>query len=179
MYYNYNIMTKLEILQYPDARLRVKADPVEDVMSAKVQQIIDDMLETLHNTPNCIGLSATQLNLKNPQRITVLDTSLNGNDPYCLINPVITSKTGSAKGSEGCMSVYPEYIYADVKRAEKIVCEALDRNGKPLEIAAEGLLSCCIQHEIDHLDGILFIDHLSPLKRKMLEKKMAKLQRAG
>ncbi len=177
MYYNINIMAMLEILQYPDARLRIKADSVEDVKSAEVQEMINDMLETLHNTPNCIGLSATQLNIKNPRRITVIDVSLNGTEPYCLVNPVITSKTGSAKGSEGCMSVYPEYIYADVKRAEKIVCEAIDRDGKPLHIEADDLLSACIQHEIDHLDGILFIDHLSPLKRKMLEKKMAKIQR--
>ena len=169
-------MTMLTILQYPDVRLRNKAKDVEDVKNPKIQKIIDDMFETLYNTPNCAGLSATQLDIKDPPRITVIDESADNKQSICLINPVITHKEGEVTYCEGCMSVYPEILRADVKRADKITLEALDRDGNKLEMAAEGFFSICVQHELDHLDGILYIDHLSRLKRRMMEKKIAKIR---
>jgi peptide deformylase len=173
-----NIMTILEILQYPDPRLRLKAKPVNDVHEARIQQIVDDMLETLYNTSHCAGLSATQLNIKDPPRITVIDESANNKQSICLINPSIVQYEGESEYSEGCMSVYPDSIHANVVRPDKITFKALDRNGQLLEIAAEGFFARCVQHEIDHLDGILYIDRLSALKRKILDKKISKLRKS-
>lgn len=170
-------MSILRILQHPDPRLRIKAKPVENVKDKRIQQIIDDMLETFYDSENCAGLSATQLDIKNPPSITVLDVSPELTKTYCLINPVITSTEGMRGGAEGCMSVYPGEIYAEVKRPEKITVEALDREGKKLKLEVDGYLAKCIQHEVDHLNGILFIDYLSPLKRKMIDKKIKKLSK--
>jgi len=167
----------LEILQYPDSRLRVKASPVENVKDSKIQKIIDDMFETMYNAPNCAGLSATQLNIKEPKQITVINESPDNKQTFCLINPVIIHHQGESEYIEGCMSIYPDQIRAEIKRPDKITFKALDRDGKLMQMAAQGIFARCIQHEIDHLNGILFIDHLSPLKRKMIEKKIAKLCR--
>lgn len=169
-------MAILKILQYPNPHLRIKAKPVEDVQHPRIQKIIDDMLETLYHTSHCAGLSATQLDIDNPPRITVIDESVHNNQSFCFVNPVITHKEGEATYSEGCMSVYPDYINAAVTRAEKITFTALDRGGESVEIAANGFFAICMQHEIDHLDGILYIDHLSAFKRRRLEAKIKKLR---
>ncbi|MCK4608798.1 MAG: peptide deformylase [Gammaproteobacteria bacterium] len=174
LYLNY--MAILEILQYPDLRLRTKATPVTDVKDPQIKKIIDDMFETLYKTPNCAGLSATQLNLQNPPRITVIDESSTNKQPFCLINPVITVTEGKSNYVEACMSVYPDYnISGKVARPDRITFTALDRDGTLLEIAAEGFFSRCVQHEIDHLNGIIYLDHLSSLKRKMVDKKIKKI----
>jgi peptide deformylase len=170
-------MAMIEILQYPDPRLRKKAKTVVDVKDAKLQKIIDDMFETLYKTPNCAGLAATQLAIADPYRVTVIDVSPDKNQPLCLINPEIIAAEGEVVQLEGCMSVYPDEIHGQVTRAEKIKARALDREGKPLEIEATELLAKCIQHEIDHLNGKLYIDHLSPLKKQMIDKKIAKFRR--
>jgi peptide deformylase len=167
----------LEILQYPDSRLRAKALPVENVKDSKIQKIIDEMFETMYNSPNCAGLSTTQLNIKDPKQITVINVSSDNKQAFCLINPVIIHHEGESKYIEGCMSIYPDHIRAEIKRSDKITFKALNRDGKHIQMTAEDILSRCIQHEIDHLNGILYIDHLSLLKRKMIEKKIAKLCR--
>jgi peptide deformylase len=164
-------MALLEILHFPDSRLRKKAAPVE-VVDDKIRSIIDDMLETMYNAPG-IGLAATQVNIH--KRIAVIDISEEKNEPLCLINPEIIEKEGTEKSEEGCLSV-PEY-YADVTRAEKVKIKALDRDGNEFELEADGLLAVCIQHEMDHLLGKLFVDYLSPLKQKRLRKKLEKLAR--
>lgn len=165
----------LKILQYGDSRLRTKAQAVKDVKDSRIQQIIKDMFETLYNTEHCAGLSATQLDIKDPPRITVIDESSGNDQAFCLINPEITHMEGEASYMEGCMSICPQEIHAKVKRPEKITFTALDRDGKSMEICAEGFFAICVQHEIDHLNGILYIDHLSPLKRRMIEKRIAKI----
>ena len=171
-------MAILDILQYPDARLRRKAPSVEDIKTSAIQKMIDDMLETQHNTEHCAGLSATQLDIKDPKRITVIDESPDNKQPFCLINPVIVHTEGESQYPEGCMSIYADYnIYGTIKRADKITFTALDRDGNQLEICAEGFFSRCVQHEIDHLDGILFLDRLSSLKRKLLDKKIVKIRK--
>jgi len=161
-------MAKLKILRFPDARLRTKAAPVEAVTD-DVREFVDDMLETMYDAPG-IGLAATQVN--HHQQIVVIDISEEKNQPLCLINPRITFKDGIEVSEEGCLSV-PEY-YAEVQRAEKIKVEALDRDGKPFELETDGLLAVCIQHELDHLQGKLFVDYLSPLKQQRLRKKLEK-----
>lgn len=162
-------MAKLDILRFPDPRLRTKAIPVEEVTDA-IRVLLDDMLETMYDAPG-IGLAATQVNVH--QQIVVIDISEEKNQPYCFINPVITHRDGEAISEEGCLSV-PAY-YAEVPRSETITVKALDRDGKEFELQAEGLLAVCIQHELDHLKGKLFVDYLSPLKQKRLQKKFAKL----
>jgi len=169
-------MAILKILQYPNPRLHLKAAPVEDVKAPEIQSMIDDMFETLSHTQNCAGLSATQLDIKNPKRITIINDFPDTNQPICLVNPVIVQTEGETEAIEGCMSIYPDYIHAKIKRPEKITFTALDRDGNPLEIAAQDFFARCVQHEIDHLDGILFIDHLSRLKRMMIDKKIAKIR---
>ena len=169
-------MTMLRILQYPDPRLKTKASPVANVHDARIQRIIDDMFETLYNTAHCAGLAATQLDIKNPPRITVIDLSSTKNEPLCLINPHIVERQGIAYEPEGCMSVYPDILKNAVKRAERVTAKALDRAGNPIEIDTGEFLAKCIQHEVDHLNGILYIDHLSPLKRNILDKKVTKLR---
>ena len=165
-------MAILDILHYPDTRLRTKATPVKEVDS-KIQTIIDDMFETMYDAPG-IGLAATQVNIH--KQIVVIDISKEKNEPLCLINPKIVEKEGEEVSEEGCLSV-PEY-FADVKRAEKIKVQALDRNGKEIEIESDDFLAICIQHELDHLQGKLFVDYLSPMKQQRVKKKMKKLFKA-
>ena len=162
-------MALLDILTFPDARLRTKAKPINEVTN-ELNSFIDDMFETMYDAPG-IGLAATQVNFH--EQLVVIDVSEDKNEPYCFINPVITHKEGEEVCQEGCLSV-PEF-YADVSRAENIKVEALDRNGEAFELEADGLLAVCIQHELDHLNGKLFVDYLSPLKQKRLQKKMEKL----
>ena len=165
-------MSMLEILQYPDPRLRKKAKMVTNVNDPQLQKTIDDMFETLYNTANCAGLASTQLAIADPYRVTVIDVSEEKNQPLCLINPEILSSEDEIIQWEGCMSVTPDEIHGQVKRANKVKARALDREGNILEIEATGILAKCIQHEIDHLNGKLYIEHLSLLKRHLLIKKL-------
>jgi len=161
-------MARLPILEYPDPRLRIRAEPVTKV-DAEVRRLVADLLETMYAAPG-IGLAATQVNVH--RRILVCDVSTERNEPYCLINPEILSAEGKTNAEEGCLSV-PEF-YDYVERAAKIRVRALDRDGKPFELDVEGLLAVCIQHEMDHLEGKLFVDYLSELKRERLKKKASK-----
>lgn len=170
-------MTILRILQYPDPRLRTKAALVKDVNDARIKQIIEDMLETLRNAKHCAGLSATQLDIQDPPSITVINDE-KGGDPICLLNPKIVHAEGSSREEEGCMSVSPGDISGFVTRAEKVRVEAIDRFGKPVVIETGGFFAKVLQHETDHLNGVLFIDRVSPLKRKMIDRKIAKLNAA-
>ena len=164
-------MPHLDILRFPDPRLRIKARPVDTVDPA-VRQVVDDMLETMYAAQG-IGLAAIQVNI--PQRIVVIDLSEERDQPLCLINPEILDRQGEEQMEEGCLSV-PE-VYETVTRAERITMRALDRQGESFELQADGLLAVCIQHEIDHLDGKLFVDYLSNLKRQRIRKKLEKSQR--
>jgi peptide deformylase len=164
-------MALLEILRFPDKRLRIKAKLVESV-DKEVQQIVDDMFETMYDAPG-IGLAATQVNIH--RQIIVMDLSEEKNEPICLINPKMLYSEGAKKTEEGCLSV-PAY-YADVQRAEKVKIQALDKEGEPFELEADELLAVCIQHEMDHLQGKLFVDYLSPLKQKRLLKKFDKISK--
>ena len=161
-------MAILDILHYPDPRLRLVAEPVQKVDSS-IHRLLDDMLETMYAAPG-IGLAATQVNVQ--QRILVADVSTDQDSPLFLINPEIITLEGEEEMEEGCLSV-PE-IHELVTRAEKIRLRALNREGEPFEMDAEDLLAVCIQHEIDHLDGKLFVDYLSVLKRNRIRKKMEK-----
>ena len=162
-------MALLDILRFPDERLRTKAQPVENVDEA-VQQMIEDMFDTMYDAPG-IGLAATQVDIH--QQMIVIDISEEKNQPLCLINPEILHKEGTEKCEEGCLSV-PAY-YAEVQRAEKVTIKALNQKGETFELEADGLLAVCIQHEMDHLKGKLFVDYLSPLKQQRLLKKLEKL----
>jgi peptide deformylase len=164
-------MALLTILHFPDERLRTRAQPVAEVNDT-TRQLIDDMLETMYANHG-IGLAATQVNVH--QRLLVADISEGHNQPLALINPEITQREGEEQQEEGCLSV--PGVYDKVVRAERIVVKALDRQGEPIELAADGLLAVCIQHEMDHLEGKLFIDRLSNLKRDRLIKKYDKRQR--
>ena len=164
-------MAKLKILEFPDPRLRTKAATVETV-DDELRQLIDDMFETMYAAPG-IGLAATQIDVH--QRLLVADVSPDKSDPHVLINPVITEKDGVVATDEGCLSV-PGY-YEEVKRAEHIRVRFLDRDGEEQEMEAEGLLAVCIQHEMDHLDGKLFVDYLSEAKRSRIRKKLEKERR--
>jgi peptide deformylase len=170
-------MTIIAILQYPDPRLRTKAKTVTDFADKKLQKTIDDMFTTLYRTENCAGLAATQLDIADPYRITVIDVSMEKNQPLCLVNPEIVSTEGEITQWEGCMSVYPDDVHGKVTRPSKVKARAHDRHGKLIEIEAEGLLAKCIQHEIDHLNGGLYIDHLSALKRHLVDNKINKLRK--
>ncbi|MFK8032391.1 MAG: peptide deformylase [Gammaproteobacteria bacterium] len=161
-------MTHFTILEYPDPRLRTVAKKVETV-TPEITTLAEKMLETMYAAPG-IGLAATQVD--EHIRLLVVDVSEERDQPYCLINPEIVSKDGKIVHEEGCLSI-PD-IFAKVTRSEHIVVKALDKNGKEFELEAEGLLAICIQHEMDHLQGIVFVDHLSPLKRRMVEKRLAK-----
>ncbi len=166
-------MAKLTILEFPDPRLRTVARPVDPArIDAAFGQLIDDMFETMYDAPG-IGLAASQVDVH--QRFMVIDVSEEKNAPRVFINPQIVARDGSQTCQEGCLSV--PGIYADVKRAERITVRALDRDGQPYELEADGLLAVCIQHEMDHLDGKLFVDYLSPLKRDMVKRKLAKQRR--
>jgi len=161
-------MTQLTILQYPDPRLRTVARPVEAVDGA-LRGLVDDMLETMYAARG-IGLAATQVNRH--ERVLVMDISEERNAPRVLINPEIIDRDGVQTCEEGCLSVPGEY--AEVERSERIRVRHLDRDGEAHEFEADGLLAVCVQHEIDHLDGKVFVDYLSPLKRRMIEKRMKK-----
>ena len=164
-------MAILDILEFPDPRLRTKAKPVTKV-DDKIRKLTDDMLETMYEAPG-IGLAATQVNVH--QRIVVIDVSEEKNEPLVLINPEYDVLEGEQEFDEGCLSV-PGY-YETVTRAEKIRLKALNREGEPYEMVCEGLLSVCVQHELDHLDGKLFVDHISKLKRERIRKKLVKEQK--
>jgi len=160
-----------DILHYPDPRLRNRAAPVGCVDDA-IRELLDDMLETMYAAPG-IGLAAIQVNV--PKRVVTIDLSEHGDQPLCLVNPEILERAGSVETEEGCLSV--PGIYESVERAEWIRARALDRDGKAFEFEAEGMLAVCVQHEIDHLDGKLFVDHLSQLKRQRIRKKANKALR--
>ena len=164
-------MAILDILEYPDPRLRTVAKPVERV-DDDLRHFIDSMFETMYAAPG-IGLAATQVDRH--ERFLVMDISDDRSDPLCLINPEILASSGSVLGDEGCLSV-PE-IYDSVERAEKIRVKALDRDGKEFEFEAEGLKAVCIQHEMDHLEGKLFVDYLSQLKKSRLRKRLLKARK--
>jgi len=158
----------LNILKYPDKKLRTIAKPVVSV-DETIKQQVKDMFETMYEAPG-IGLAATQVNFH--QRIIVIDISEQCNEPICFINPEIMEKSGEIQWEEGCLSV-PDY-YENIIRANDIKVQALNQHGETFELEASEMLSVCIQHEIDHLDGILFVDHLSKLKQKRLKKKTEK-----
>lgn len=165
-------MAILDILHYPDARLRLKASPVVS-FDAALKKLIADLFETMYKAPG-VGLAAPQVNIQ--KRVIVMDVSSHKKEPHHFVNPVITSKKGTQKYNEGCLSV-PD-IQAEIERAAWIALEAFDENGSPIHLEATGLLAVCIQHEIDHLEGKLFVDYLSPLKRERLHKKLKKQQKA-
>ena len=161
-------MAILDILHFPDERLRHKALPVEEV-DERVRQLIDDMFDTMYEAPG-IGLAAVQVNVA--ERVIVVDVSEDRSQPLALVNPEITSLEGIEEMDEGCLSV--PGVFEKVKRADAIKVKALNRDGESFEMEAQGLLAVCIQHEIDHLDGKLFIDYLSELKRQRIRKKLTK-----
>jgi peptide deformylase len=163
----------LPILEFPDPRLRTHAQPVT-VFDQKLLDLIDAMFATMYDAPG-IGLAATQVDVH--RQLLVLDVSDERNQPLVLINPAITAHEGSQIYQEGCLSV--PGIFADVERADRITVTALDRHGKPFTLDADGLLAVCIQHEMDHLIGKLFVDYLSPLKRELVRKKLDKQRRAA
>jgi len=161
-------MPLLTILHFPDERLRTVAKPVERV-DERLRKFIDNMFETMYEAPG-IGLAATQVDFH--QRLIVIDVSEEKNQPLVFINPEILERDGVEEMDEGCLSV--PGIYERVQRADRVKVRALDRNGEPFELSADGLLAVCIQHEIDHLDGKLFVDYLSSLKRQRIKKKFEK-----
>ena len=159
------------ILHFPDPRLRKIAEPVAEV-NAEIRQLVNDMAETMYNAPG-IGLAATQIDVH--KRVITIDISPDRTDLLVLINPEILVGDGKQVMEEGCLSV--PGIYEKVTRFEKIRIRALDRHGKTFELDADELLAVCIQHEIDHLDGKVFVDYLSPLKQQRIDKKLQKQQR--
>lgn len=161
-------MALLNVLKFPDERLRTVAVPIK-VVDSRVQQIVDDMFDTMHEEKG-VGLAATQVDIH--ERIVVMDVSEDQNEPHVLINPEIIRKEGTIISEEGCLSVPNNY--AKVERAERVTVRALNRDGEQYEMDAEGLLARCIQHELDHLEGKLFVDYLSPLKRQRIKKKLEK-----
>ena len=161
-------MALLPILRYPDPRLHTHAQAVESVTD-DIRQLITDMAETMYEAPG-IGLAATQVNVH--RRVVVIDVSEEKDRPMVFVNPEIVSRDGEQVYQEGCLSV--PGIFADVTRADSIDVRFLDRQGQSRQLQADGLLAVCIQHEMDHLDGKLFVDYLSPLKREMVRKKLAK-----
>ncbi|HEY5850168.1 MAG TPA: peptide deformylase [Lysobacter sp.] len=167
-------MALLPILEFPDPRLRTVAAPVDParVTSAEFQKLLDDMFETMYEAPG-IGLAASQVDVH--QRFMVMDISEEHDEPRVFINPEIIARDGEQVYQEGCLSV--PGIFADVTRADRITVSFLDRDARPQQLEAEGLLAVCIQHEMDHLAGKLFVDYLSPLKREMVRKKLAKQRR--
>ncbi len=164
-------MALLNILHFPDDRLRTKAKPVDKVTD-KHRTLISNMLETMYDAPG-IGLAATQVNVH--ERILVIDISEEKNEPIVLINPELLEKEGDQEFDEGCLSV--PGIYETLHRAEKVRVKALNQKGESFEMDAHGLLAVCIQHEMDHLEGKLFVDYLSQLKKQRIRKKLEKQQR--
>ncbi|MFP8966973.1 peptide deformylase [Pokkaliibacter sp. CJK22405] len=165
-------MALLEILEFPDARLRTKATPMapEEIQDPSLQTMIDNMLETMYDAPG-IGLAASQINYH--KRLVVIDVSDEGDDPMVFINPEVEPLTEEQETmKEGCLSV-PGF-YEEVTRPERVRVNAIGRDGKAFTMEAEGLLAVCIQHELDHLEGKLFVDYISPLKRTRIRKKLEK-----
>lgn len=169
-------MPIIEILQYPDPGLKRKGVQVTH-LDDHIQNIIDDMFATHYHTEQCAALAATQLAIDNAPAITVIDYSQTDNKPLCLINPEIILAEGETNEPEACMSILPGEIAENIKRAAIITVKALNREGQTIEFSAEGHLAKCIQHELDHLNGILYLDHLSLLKRQRLQKRIFKLQK--
>ena len=165
-------MALLPILRYPDPRLHQKAAPVA-VVEADIRKLAADMAETMYAAPG-IGLAATQVDVH--KRVIVVDVSEHADQLLALINPVLLSRDGEAEREEGCLSV--PGIYDKVTRAERITVEALDRNGARIVVEAEGLLATCIQHEMDHLEGRVFVEYLSQLKQNRIKTKLRKRARA-
>ena len=161
-------MARLPILEYPDPRLRIRAEPVTK-FDTELKTLVADLFDTMYSAPG-IGLAATQVNVH--KRLLVCDVGVDSKQPYCLINPEIIRAEGQINAEEGCLSVPEFYDYID--RAAVIRVRAFDPDGKPFELDAEGMLAVCIQHEMDHLDGKLFVDYLSELKRERLKKKASK-----
>lgn len=164
-------MAILDLLYYPDRRLRTVAKPVATVDDS-ISKLVDDMFETMYEAPG-IGLAATQVNVH--KQIIVIDVSVEKKQPLCLINPVILAEQGTEICDEGCLSV-PD-IYEAVERAESVTVKALDQNGDEFTLEADEMLAVCIQHEMDHLKGKLFVDYLSPLKLQRIKKRLLKSQR--
>jgi len=164
-------MAILDILEFPDPRLRKQAQPVT-VFDATLKRLIADMFETMYQAPG-IGLAATQVDVHS--QLVVMDVSEHKDQPLVFVNPRILSRDGAQVYQEGCLSV--PGIYADVERALRIRVAAQDADGKPFELEAEDLLAVCIQHELDHLQGKVFVDYLSPLKREMVRKRLEKQRR--
>lgn len=164
-------MAKLDVLHFPDERLRTPAVPVERV-DAGIRQLVDDMFETMYEAPG-IGLAATQVDVH--KQVIVVDVSELRDEPLVFINPELLSLDGVEETEEGCLSV--PGIYEKVQRAERIRVRALNREGETFEMEADGLLAVCVQHEMDHLKGKLFVDYLSDLKRRRIRKKLSKVQR--
>lgn len=166
-------MAILDILHFPDPRLRQRAAEVDKV-DDQLRQLVDDMFETMYQAPG-IGLAATQVDVH--KRVVVIDVSKDQDEPRVFINPEILARDGVEEMDEGCLSV--PGVYERVQRAERIRLRALNRAGEPFELEADGLLAVCVQHEIDHLDGKLFVDYLSQLKRQRIRKKLEKQRRLG
>ena len=164
-------MALLNILHFPDPKLRTKAQPVQ-VVDETISRLVSDMFETMYTAPG-IGLAATQVDVH--QRVIVIDVSEDKSAPLCLINPEILSREGEQQYDEGCLSV-PGF-YEPVDRAARIRVRALNEKGEQFEMDAEGLLAVCIQHEMDHLEGKLFVDYLSEMKRTRIRKKLSKQQK--
>ncbi len=169
-------MTILDILHYPDKRLRTVAQPVAKAAVKKadgdIKKLVDDMFETMYLAPG-IGLAATQVNVH--LQVIVIDLSEDQSQPLCLINPEILAEEGSETCDEGCLSV-PD-VYESVQRSEKVTVKAMDQHGDEYTLQADEMLAVCIQHEIDHLNGKLFVDYLSPLKLQRIKKRLLKVQR--
>ena len=165
-------MTVLNVLRFPDERLRTIAKEITKV-DESIKTLIDDMFDTMYDEKG-VGLAASQVD--HHVRLFVLDVSENSDEPHVFINPVITKKNGMMINEEGCLSV--PHCYAKVERAEQVTVEALNKEGEKFEIEAEGLMAICIQHELDHLNGKLFVDYLSPLKRDRIKKKLEKEAKA-
>jgi peptide deformylase len=166
-----SLLSILTILEFPDERLRKKAAIVKTV-DDKVKKLVDDMLETMYESRG-VGLAATQVDVH--QRVVVIDVSEEKDAPIFLINPEIIEKDGVKESEEGCLSV-PGF-FEKVTRAEHVIVKALNREGEPFEFNARDLLAVCVQHEIDHLDGKLFVDYISPLKRQRIKKKLEKIHK--
>ncbi|MDO4641399.1 MAG: peptide deformylase [Neisseria sp.] len=161
-------MALLNILKYPDERLHIVAKPVEKV-DDRIKTLVADMFETMYEARG-IGLAATQVNVH--ERVVVMDLSEEHNEPRVFINPIITHKDGETTYEEGCLSV--PGIYDTVTRAERVTVEALNENGEKFVLEADGLLAICIQHELDHLIGKIFVEYLSPLKQNRIKTKLKK-----
>ena len=164
-------MSILTVLEFPDKRLRTKAKEVT-IFDPAIKTLLDDMLETMYESKG-VGLAATQVDVH--QRVIVIDVSEEKNEPLCLINPEILEKEGVEESEEGCLSV-PGF-FENIKRADHVKIRAQDKAGKSFELEAGELLSVCIQHEMDHLDGKLFVDYLSPLKRRRIKAKLDKIHK--